>query len=119
MLTRDSQISIVHLELEKFSVDLTTLISCLNSQVSSEICVCRLEKLSSIRDSMAISLSRSISIEISESVSWFPSISSLFCLFRFGVGLSAELELDERSETTIVLITRYIGAKKTSLVASE
>ena len=81
-------------------VDLTTLISCLNSFVSSEICECRLVKLSSIRDSMAINLSRSISIEISgESVSWFPSISLLFCLFdRFGVGLSAELELDDRSE---------------------
>ena len=81
-----------------FRVDLTTLISCLNSHVSSEICVCRLEKLSSMRDSMAINLSRSISIEMSESVSWFASISSPFCLFRFVVGLSAELELDERSE---------------------
>ena len=81
-----------------FSVDLTTLISCLNSHVSSEICVCRLEKLSSIRDSMALNLSRSISVELSEAVSWFLSISSLFCLFRFGVGLSAELELDDRSE---------------------
>ena len=37
-------------------------------------------------------------MEMSESVSWFPSIPSLFCLFRFGVGLSAELELGERSE---------------------
>ena len=43
-------------------------------------------------------ISRSISVELSEAVSWFLSISSLFCLFRFGVGLSAELELDERSE---------------------
>ena len=75
-----------------------TLISCLNSHVSSEICVCRLEKLSSMRVSMAINLSRSISIEMSESVSWFASISSLFCLFRLGVGLSAELELDARPE---------------------
>ena len=65
---------------------------------SSEICVCGLEKLSSILDSMAINLSRSISIDISEPVSWFPSISTLFCLFRFVVGLSAELELDEHSE---------------------
>ena len=63
-------------------VDLTTLISCLNSHESSEICVWRLQKLSSIRDSMAISLTRSISMDISESVSWFPSISMLFCLFR-------------------------------------
>ena len=47
---------------------------------------------------MAINLSRSISIEMNESFSRFPSISSLFCLFRFGVGRSAELELDERSE---------------------
>ena len=46
-----------------FGVDLTALISCLNLQESSEICVCRLEKLSSIRDSMAVNLSRSISIE--------------------------------------------------------
>ena len=61
--------------------------------------MCRLEKLSSMRDSMALNLSRSISIEMSGSVSLFASISSLFfCLFRFGVGLSAELELDERSE---------------------
>ena len=46
--------------------------------------VCRLEKLSSIRDSMAISLSRSILMEISETVSTSPSISSLrlFVLFR-------------------------------------
>ena len=47
---------------------------------------------------MALNLSRSISVELSEAVSWFLSISSLFCLFRFGVGLSAELELDDRSE---------------------
>ena len=62
---------------------------------------------------MALNLSRSISVELSEAVSWFLSISSLFCLFRFGVGLSAELELDDRSErfdmnkqrATIVSIT--------------
>ena len=78
-----------------FSVDLTPAISSLNSLESSAICVCRLEKLFSIRDSMAVNLSRSISMEISESVS---AISLPFCLFRFGVGLSAELELDERSE---------------------
>ena len=47
---------------------------------------------------MALNLSRSISVELSEAVSWFLSISSLFCLFRFGVGLSVELELDECSE---------------------
>ena len=47
---------------------------------------------------MAINLSRSIFIEITESVSWFPSISLLFCLFPFGVGLSAELELDDHSK---------------------
>ena len=63
-----------------FRVDLTTLISCLNSHVSSEICVCRLEKLSSMRDSMALNLSRSISIEMSGSVSLFASISSLLCV---------------------------------------
>ena len=63
-----------------FSVDLTTLISCLNSFVRLEICECRLEKLSSIRDSMAINLSRSISVEISESVSWFlPFLCSSVC----------------------------------------
>ena len=61
--------------------------------------MCRLEKLSSMRDSMALNLSRSISIEMSGSVSLFVSISSLFfCLFRFGVKLWVELELDERSE---------------------
>ena len=76
-----------------FSVDLTTLISCLNSHVSTAICECRLEKLSSIRDSMAFNLSKSISIELSESVSWFPSISLLLCLFRFRDGLAVELEL--------------------------
>ena len=89
-----------------FSVDLTTLISCLNSHVSSEICVCRLEKLSAIRDSMALDLSRSISVELSEAVSWFLSISSLFCLFCFRVGLSVELELDERSERFDMRISR-------------
>ena len=77
---------------------------------------------------MAIYLSRSISIEISKSVSRFPSISSLFCLFRVRDGLSAELELDERSERffmstsseqQILSYTPYIEVKKTSLVAFE
>ena len=74
-----------------------------------------------MRDSMAINLSRSISIEMSESVSWFPSIPLLFCLFRFGVGLSAELELDDRSkqQTTIVSITGGTDVKKASLVVFE
>ena len=65
---------------------------------------------------------------MSESVSWFASISSLFCLFRLGVGLSAELELDERSERfnmgtsskqTIVLNTGCTDVKNISLVAFE
>ena len=55
-LLRDSSTSI--------SVDLMRLISSLNSQVSSAICECRLEKLSSIRDSIAFNLSKSISIEM-------------------------------------------------------
>ena len=88
----------------------------------------RLEKSSSMGDSMAVYLSRSISVEVSESVSWFPSISSPFCLFRFGVGQSAELELDERSprfnmrtssKTTDVSIIGCFDVKKTSLVAFE
>jgi len=47
---------------------------------------------------MVVNLSWSISIEVGESVSWSPSISSPFYLFRFRAGFSAELELDERSE---------------------
>ena len=71
---------------------------------------------------MARNLSRSISIEMSESV----SMSSLFCLFRFGVGLSAELELDERSERfdmrtsseqQLFQLPGCVHAKKTFLVA--
>ena len=90
--------------------------------------MCRLEKLSSMRDSIAINLSRSISIEMSESVSWFASISSLFCLFRFGVGLSVELELDECSEhfnmgtsskQQLFQILAVLMLKKISLVAFE
>ena len=88
----------------------------------------RLEKLSSMRDSIAVNLSRSISVEASKSVSWFPSISSLFCLFRFGVGLSVELELDERSphfnmgtssKTTDVSVIGCVDVKKTSPVSVE
>ena len=56
-----------------FSVDLTTLISCFNSQESSEIYV------SSIRDSMAINLSRSISIDIGVS---FHSLALLLVSLR-------------------------------------
>ena len=76
---------------------------------------------------MAINLSRSTSMEISESVSWFPSISSPFYLFRFGIGLS-EVKLYDRSERfnvstsskhQIVSITRCMGVKRTSLVVFE
>ena len=80
------------------SVDLMPLISSLNSQVSSEICEYRLEKLSSIRDSMAFNLSKSMSIEMCVLVCWSSSISSLLSLFRFGDGFQVELELDDRSD---------------------
>ena len=59
------------------SVDLTALISCLNSFVSSEICECGLIKLSSIRDSMAIKLSRSIAA--SQSPGFLPFLCSSVC----------------------------------------
>ena len=46
----------------------------------------------------AFNLSRSIFIEVCESVFCSFSISSLLCLFRFGEELEVELELDDRSE---------------------
>ena len=55
--------------------------------------------MSSIRDSKAFNLSRSIFTEVCESVSWSFSISPLLCLLRVGEGLEVELELDDRSES--------------------
>ena len=65
------------------SVDLMPLISSLNSQVSLEICECRLQKLSSIRDSIAFNLSKSMSIEMCVSVLVvFHFFASEFISFR-------------------------------------
>ena len=80
------------------SVDLMPLISSLNSQVSSEICECRLEKSSSIRDSIAFNLLKSMSIETCVLVCWSSSTSSLLSLFRFSDGFEVELELDDCSD---------------------
>ena len=104
------------------------LISSLNSQVSSAICECRLEKLSSILDSITVNLSKSIFIERCVLVCWSSSISLLLSLFRFGDGFEEELELDDRfdhfdmrtsNELKLFCLSRSSDVRWTSLISLE
>ena len=110
------------------SVDLMALISSLNSQVSSAICKCRLEKLSSILDSITVNLLKSIFIERCLLVCWSSSISSLLSLFRFGDGFEEELKPDDRfdrfgmrtsNELKLFCLTRSSDVKWTLLISLE
>ena len=76
---------------------ISLIYSSLNSFVSSAICECRFDKLSSILHSMEFNLSQNIFGKVEEMVLRSLSILSLLCLSLFGDGFELKPKLEDHS----------------------